>query len=102
MLPIEIRVVVVLLAVAFGASSANSQTVANSNNTGYPENAIVQGTEIESVQATNGNLHIQIPIYSSAGRGLGVAYWLLLDSKGWAFSTQCANGICTDHPTPDQ
>ena len=83
-------------------SPVRSQSVTNSNNTGYPPNAIIQGTEIESVQITNRNLHIEIPIYTSKGRaGLDVTYKFVLDSKGWTFSTQCSQGVCTDHPNTD-
>lgn len=79
---------------------ALAQTLTSDNDTGYPENAIVQGTKIESVQVNNGNLHVEIPIYSAPGRGLDTAFSFVLDTKGWSFRTQCAQGVCTDHPFP--
>src|SRR2546422_303868 len=97
------RCLIALTFLLFNLPSVFAQTVTNNNNTGYPQNAIVQGTEIESVQVTNGNLHIEIPIYRAKGRGqdTDTGSKFLLDSKGWGFTTQCGQGICTDHPSPD-
>ena len=93
-----IRHLFVVAAIFLFSPAVFSQTVSNENNTGFPENGIVKGTDIESVQVTNGNVHIEIPIYKSPGRGLDVAYRFLLDSKGWGFATVCGGGVCTDHP----
>lgn len=76
---------------------ARAQDVTNATNTGYPENAIVQGTNIESVQVTNGNLHVHIPIWSAKGRGLNTGGFMVYDSKEWSFSNHCfTSGICVD------
>jgi len=101
-LRVRFVILVAILYSTFLVSRVCSQSVTNSNNTGYPPNAVIQGTEIESVQITNGNLHIEIPIYTSKGRaGLDVTYKFVLDNKGWTFSTQCSQGVCTDHPNTD-
>jgi RHS repeat-associated protein len=48
-----------------------------------PMNGTFQGSDIETVQLNNGNLHIEIPLYSLSGRGPGVAVRYVYDSKGW-------------------
>src|SRR5258708_1121587 len=79
------------------ARSTRAQDVTNQLNTGIPENGIFHGTDIESVQVTNGNLHIAIPIWSTAGRNLGAGYQFLLDNKGWDYSVHCnpTYGTCS-------
>src|SRR5437868_211631 len=64
-------------------ASATAQNT-NSQNTGVPPNASLDGTGIESVQLNNGNLHIEIPLFSMSGRGLPVHVSYVYDSKGWA------------------
>jgi RHS repeat-associated protein len=90
---------VLLLAILFAVTANQSsfaQSVTGATNTGYPENAVVHGTEIESVQVTNGNLHMQIPIYSAKGRELGTQFNFIYDNKGWTYANHCSGGLCTD------
>ena len=90
----------VFLFLAISAIASHAQTVTNQTNSGYPENAIVHGTEIDSVQVTNGNLHIQIPIYTAEGRGLNTFGEYVYDNKEWYLSRQCySSGICKDTVT---
>ena len=40
---------------------------------GLPPQGSFDGSNFDSVQLNNGNLHIEIPLYTLSGRGLGVA-----------------------------
>ncbi len=51
--------------------------------TGYPENAVYHGGDLDSVQLGNGNLHLEIPIWSAKGRGLDTGAKFVYDSKVW-------------------
>jgi len=68
--------------VPIAVSSLHAQTT-NSQNVGFPTNATLDGTGIESVQTNNPNLHIEIPLFALPGRGLSVPVSLVYDSKGW-------------------
>lgn len=75
----------------------HGQVPGNDIATGYPKYAVFHGTEIESVQVTNGNLHVQIPIWSAKGRGLDTSGSYIYDHKEWYLSNQCySSGICQD------
>ena len=54
--------------ICFVSPSAIAQD--NSSNIGLPPNGVFSGSSVESVQVNNGNLHIEIPLYSVPGRGL--------------------------------
>jgi hypothetical protein len=41
------------------------------------------GSDIDTVQLNNGNLHIDLPLFTMSGRGPGVAVKYVYDSKGW-------------------
>ena len=70
--------------------------VVNENNTGFPENAILHGGAVDTVQAQNGNLHIQIPVWSTKGRGIDTGYMFEYDSKTWEVDTYCDDsGYCS-------
>src|ERR1051326_473413 len=73
--------------------------IPNQLNTGYPENGVFHGSEIDNVQINNGGLHVEIPLYSAKGRGLGVGARAVYNSKGWTFHTRCftsGGGFCED------
>jgi RHS repeat-associated protein len=72
--------------------------------TGYPENGIFHGSEIDNVQFANFNLHVQIPISRSKGRGLNFESSVVWNSKIWTFHTQCftsGGGFCQDEVQTD-
>src|SRR5215831_1221666 len=76
-----------------------SGQVANDLNTGYPENSIFHGSEIENVQLQNGNLHVNIPIWSAAGRGLNTSFHFVYNNHGYRLVTQSftgGGGFCQD------
>jgi RHS repeat-associated protein len=50
---------------------------------GLPANGAFDGSDFDTVQLNNGNLHIELPLYSLPGRGLDVSVKLVYDSKGW-------------------
>lgn len=88
----------VLIAAAISASHiGNAQDVTNATNTGYPENAILHGSDIETVQTTNGDLHVQIPIWKAKGRGLDTGGMYVYDNREWFLKNRCySSGICED------
>jgi len=67
---------------------------------GYPDGGIFHGTEIESVDLTSGNLHIQIPVHQEKGRGLNTGTSFVFDTHFWKFYTFCSGlAGCTDVPS---
>ncbi len=79
------------------ASVCSAQSVNNAVNTGTPENGVFHGSDVEHVQVNNGNLRIDIPIYSIKGRGLDTSAHFIYDNKGWTFNTNCdISGDCWD------
>src|SRR4051812_18432410 len=83
----SLRSVVLMLLVA--STSVASAQLSNENNTGFPENAVLHGGEFDNVQAANGNLHIQIPVWTSKGRGVDTGVYFVYDSKGWELDISC-------------
>lgn len=80
------------------SSSALSQDITNPLNIGLPKNGDFSGSDFESVQLNNGNLHIEIPLWTIPGRGLPVGFKYVYDDKGYYFSTTCDRyGFCHDH-----
>ena len=81
---------------------AYAQEFNNKTNIGFPENGAFDGDSFASVQMNNGNLHIEIPLWSSPGRGLPVTEKFVYDNKGWYLRTNCSHmGVCQDHPVPE-
>jgi len=74
---------------ALGAAPVLAQETGNQA-AGLPMNGSFQGSDIDHVQLNNGNLHIEIPLYTLSGRGLGVAVRYVYDSKGWYDQTASA------------
>jgi hypothetical protein len=83
----------VVLALTVGAFA---QDVNNSVNVGFPTNGVFTGSNFDSVQINNGNLHVTLPMWSVKGRGLDVGYNMIYDSKGWTYDQWCSDqyGIC--------
>jgi RHS repeat-associated protein len=86
------------------AHLAFAQGAPNDYQIGFPQHADFSGSDFENVQLNNGNLHIEIPLWSMNGRGLPVGFKYAYDSKGWGFNEHCGrlSGTCTDtvSPTP--
>src|SRR5712692_29491 len=83
-------------------SVAVAQDVRNTVNIGFPPNGIFEGSNFDSVQMNNGNLHIQSPFLFVPGRGLPTSYNYSYDNKGWAIiSTILDNGFQFDRVVPD-
>ena len=58
--------------------------VTEGSNTGYPTNGLIHGSDIENVQLNQGNLHIDIPLYSIKGRnGLDTTVRYIYDNHSW-------------------
>jgi len=72
------------------------------NNTGFPENGAFDGDDFESVQVNNLNLHIEIPIWSTTGRGPSAWVKYVYDGNNWTYKTFCTpKGNCTDTVYPN-
>jgi RHS repeat-associated protein len=87
----------------FAAPNLTSQ-VSNQLNTGYPENGVFRGSDIETVQMNNGGLTVNIPIFSAKARGFNVASKVIYNSKSWTFHTRCftsGGGFCEDDVVSD-
>lgn len=93
----------VILFLGMTANSVAAQTVIPADyQIGFPEHGDFSGSDFESVQMNNDNLHIQIPLWSLPGRGLGLDTKYVYDSKGWGFNEICSKktGTCADHASP--
>jgi hypothetical protein len=88
--------VVTILACLVVAQSAN-----NNVNVGFPTNGDFTGSSFDNVQLGNGNLHLEIPIYTNKGRGLSTSYKWVYDNKGWEFRNHCNKNACTDVVSPE-
>ena len=82
---------------------ALAQGAPNDYQIGVPLHGDFSGTDFENVQLNNGNLHIEIPLWSTAGRGPSVELKYVYDSLGWGFHETCNRftGACTDTVTPN-
>jgi RHS repeat-associated protein len=82
-------------------SFAVAQAAPNDYQIGTPTHGDFSGTGFESVQLNNGNLHIEIPLWSAAGRGPSVGFNYVYDSLGWGYNETCNRftGLCTDSVT---
>jgi len=91
----------VVLAFLCWTGVAFGQGVPNDYQIGFPPHADFSGTDFENVQLNNGNLHIEIPLWRTTGRGPSVGFKYVYDSLGWGFREQCSRiaGTCTDHVT---
>src|SRR5262245_48241005 len=89
---VTLLVLSVLLRVASSAQAINNKT-----NIGLPENGVFDGSSFDNVQLTNGNLHIELPLWSYSGRGLPISFKYVYDNKGWYIENRCTRtGFCTD------
>src|SRR5713101_1161967 len=91
-----------ILASMFVARLAIAQGAPNDYQIGLPQHGEFSGTDFEHVQVNNNNLHIDLPLWSTTGRGPSVGMKYVYDSKGWAFNEFCdrISGLCTDKVTP--
>jgi YD repeat-containing protein len=79
-----------------------AQTANNSVNVGFPETGVFEGSDFDSVQMNNGNLHIQIPFSSIPGRGLSWDVIDTYDNKGWTVIIQTlSNGFESGRVFPE-
>lgn len=68
----------ILLALSSGLVFAQ---IDSSTDVGFPPNAIFDGSNFDSIQTNNGNLHIQIPLWSLPGRNLPLEVFYTFDVK---------------------
>jgi RHS repeat-associated protein len=63
-----------------------AQDVYDQINVGTPPNGLFHGGEIDTVQLNNGNLHIEIPLWTVRGRGpVPVGAIFVLDTMEWSY-----------------
>lgn len=79
----------------------HAQGTPNDLQIGTPPHGDFSGSDFEHVQMNNNNLHIDLPLWSTSGRGPSVGVKYVYDSKGWGFNETCSHmGTCTDRVTP--
>src|SRR5438270_2881151 len=98
------RLAVAILSFVCSAFFSASITLAQDNdkaNIGLPPNGVFSGSSVESVQVNNGNLHIEIPLYSVPGRGLNTTVSYVYDSRGWSVAAGGRpNAVISTGPGP--
>jgi RHS repeat-associated protein len=72
-----ITFLLIVVSVSLGQGDTASQAI------GLPPNGAFDGSDFDTVQLNNGNLHIELPLYSIGGRGLSVPVSLVYDNKGF-------------------
>ncbi len=82
------------LIVLISISQLPAQVMTNGTAVGFPENGLFTGSAIDSVQVNNGNLHVEIPIWSLPGRGVSSRAAFIYDTKGWYPYSSCTNLDC--------
>jgi RHS repeat-associated protein len=83
------------------ARLSTAQGAPNAYQIGFPAHGDFSGSEFDSVQINNNNLHIEIPLWTASGRGMGIGFKYVYDSKGWGFNEHCdRQGFCTDSVSP--
>jgi hypothetical protein len=93
------KIIVLLSAVLLSSSSLVAQEINNTNLTGFPQHAILNGSNVDTVQMNNGNVHIEIPLWTAQGRGGDSWGAIVYDSKGWSLNGYCDQyGNCNDIP----
>jgi hypothetical protein len=89
---------ITLLVVMLNTSCLAQDPVLNGTNVGFPPNGVFSGSHFDSVQVNNANLHIEIPLWTLAGRGLPTTMKFKYDSKSWRVAQRCTpDGDCTSH-----
>jgi hypothetical protein len=83
------------LAYAFLAISLLTQAASGQVITGIPPFASMSPSTFDTVNNANLNVHVEIPIFSRAGRGIPFSYVLSYDSSIWVPSTSTGNGAWT-------
>src|SRR5919109_3515961 len=68
------------------ACAALTQEVYDGTQHGLPIFGSFNGTNLDSVSLSNGNLHIEIPILSVQQRGRAFTYRFVYDTESWAVS----------------
>lgn len=90
-----------ILLLFVGISCQAQSDSGNKNNIGLPDNGAFSGSDFDSIQLQNGNLHIEIPLPSNPGRGVSLVQKYVYDNRGWKFNGTCnkISGLCTDTVT---
>src|SRR5438874_7196121 len=91
-----------ILLIAFFSVPALAQdaiNVANHNSIGFPQNGVFNGSDFDTVQLNNGNLHIEIPLWSLPGRGPSAYLKMVYDSKSWGSHEHCHTSVITGDET---
>jgi RHS repeat-associated protein len=82
-------------------NAATAQQNSGPTAVGFPEGGHFIGSEIESVQVNNGNLHVHLPLWSLPGRDVTPTAAYVYDSKGWYPSIVCGVGTCSYSVAPE-
>ncbi len=70
------------LITSFAAAQDPTQ-ITDGINVGLPENGVFDGSDFDTIQVTNGKLHVEVPLYSSKGRGLDMYVKFIYDAPSY-------------------
>jgi RHS repeat-associated protein len=70
-----------------GSCFTSAQIVDDGNQTGFPKHVSFYGSDFDTVALNNGNLHIEIPLYSAKQRGGRTTSWrFVYDTPTWTLT----------------
>ena len=95
------KALIVVLLIALTAPPVFAQDQSNGTAVGFPASGRFDGSAIDSVQVNNGNLHIQIPVWTLPGRGVNASASFIYDSKGWYLQSFCGQYSCSYDVEPE-
>ena len=73
----------VIVVVSMLGSRTFSQATDSAHQIGLPNSGTFDGDTLVSVQLNNGNVHIEIPVWSATERGPVLQYLFVYNSKAW-------------------
>jgi RHS repeat-associated protein len=77
-----------VLACPSGLMAQDPAQMTNPLNIGLPENGAFDGSDFDQVQTNNGNLHIEIPLWRSPGRGLSMYLKFVFNNTAGFYVTE--------------
>ena len=81
--------VITALGILLAAPPCLPQTagIPDAGNVGVPINGAFSGSDIDSVQLNNGDLHIDIPLLDIPGLGVPIRIHFIYDNKIWNYAS---------------
>src|SRR5438105_1301042 len=95
----ESSLVLLVVVLSIACLGQDSISLANHNSIGFPQNGVFSGSDFDTVQLNNGNLHIEIPLWMLPGRGPSTYVKMVYDSKSWGSREHCHTSRTTGDET---